>query len=389
MKSYQRLGVLLALATIVMTTTGCRYFSNRYYDLRDTFGVGAGFTHENPVTGPIPPSLGLFVNVTEWFNLGWLSYNGYSAEMDQRGTFVGPEYRFRGGLFWWQVLKLNQDYDYAVYRNVFKDRDFLWTQRMRSLDMRYKGHPAKRLNYEHWAHFKQQGTGLYARGYQYWAHSGVEVAISEPFITHFGFTARLGVDISEVSDFVLGWLAIDFKGDDLNEDEWTARWEGAPTEEIGEQIEEVEELETAAPMEEVTAIPPPESHQPDGPRPGDLLPFPEMRVIYFNYDRHGLRADQMERVDQNLRYLLDHPDQHVLVEGHCDERGTQEYNFNLGLRRANAVRDYFISNGVDAGRVQVVSKGEETPVDPGHTDEAWDKNRRAEFQRVVVIRPIN
>lgn len=116
-------------------------------------------------------------------------------------------------------------------------------------------------------------------------------------------------------------------------------------------------------------------------RPRGLRPAGErMLVIYFDYDSSELRSDQLARLDTNLRYLLDEQEVKVLVEGHCDERGTTEYNFALGERRARAVADYFTRNGVDASRVQVLSKGEEEPAVAGNDDAAWSQNRRAEFK---------
>jgi peptidoglycan-associated lipoprotein len=121
---------------------------------------------------------------------------------------------------------------------------------------------------------------------------------------------------------------------------------------------------------------PREIERPTGLRPaGD-----RMLVIYFDYDSSELRADQLARLDTNLRYLLDEPETKVMIEGHCDERGTTEYNFALGERRAQSVSDYFIRNGVDPSRIQVLSKGEEEPVALGHNEEAWRLNRRTEFK---------
>lgn len=116
-------------------------------------------------------------------------------------------------------------------------------------------------------------------------------------------------------------------------------------------------------------------------RPRGLRPAGDrMLVIYFDYDSSELRPDQLARLDTNLRYLLEETETKVLVEGHCDERGTTEYNFALGERRARAVADYFTRNGVDSSRVQVLSKGEEEPSIAGHDEEAWSQNRRAEFK---------
>jgi peptidoglycan-associated lipoprotein len=127
---------------------------------------------------------------------------------------------------------------------------------------------------------------------------------------------------------------------------------------------------------------PPADAQPEGPRPGALLPFPELKVIYFDYDKATIRPDQLAAMEQNLKYLLDHPNDKVLIEGHCDERGTNEYNFSLGNKRALAVKEYFVKNGIPEARIATLSKGEEEPVDPGHTEEAWAKNRRCEFKKM-------
>lgn len=133
----------------------------------------------------------------------------------------------------------------------------------------------------------------------------------------------------------------------------------------------------------VKTQPPVPAEEPDeGIRPGQLLPFPEMQVIYFDYDKDVIRADQLPRVENNLKYLLEHPGDKVMIEGHCDERGTPEYNLNLGQRRAQAVKNYYVKNGVADGRIAIVSKGKEQPVDPGHNEAAWAKNRRAEFKRM-------
>ncbi len=117
-------------------------------------------------------------------------------------------------------------------------------------------------------------------------------------------------------------------------------------------------------------------------RPGETVDFPEMKVIYFDYNRFNIRADQREILVQNLKRLNDNPQDKVYIEGHCDERGTIEYNFNLGQRRANVIRDYFIENGVNADRIATVSKGEEEPSVTGHTEAAWSQNRRCEFRRM-------
>lgn len=129
-------------------------------------------------------------------------------------------------------------------------------------------------------------------------------------------------------------------------------------------------------------VSPPPDNPAEGPRPGELMPMPDMRAVYFDYDRAQIRPDQLERLDYNLRYLQDNPEVNVMIEGHCDERGTIEYNFNLGMRRANSVKDYFVQNGIPTDRIAVQSKGEEEPAVIGQSEAAWSKNRRVEFLRM-------
>lgn len=121
---------------------------------------------------------------------------------------------------------------------------------------------------------------------------------------------------------------------------------------------------------------------PPAPNPEDLLPKkPELvlHTVYFDFDKSNLSTGATETLSQNARMLLDYPQTHIRVEGHCDERGTVEYNLALGQRRAISVRNYLINYGVAPGRITVISYGKERPVDTQHNNEAWAKNRRAEF----------
>ena len=104
-----------------------------------------------------------------------------------------------------------------------------------------------------------------------------------------------------------------------------------------------------------------------------------LNKIFFDYDKAGIRADQLKNAEANAEWLIAHPDMKVLVEGHCDERGTVEYNLGLGQRRATTVQEFLVKKGVNAENISVISKGEEEPLDPGNSEAAWAKNRRAEF----------
>ena len=105
-----------------------------------------------------------------------------------------------------------------------------------------------------------------------------------------------------------------------------------------------------------------------------------LKDIQFDFDRYDLRPEDTMILKQNAAVLTTKlPKAKIQVEGHCDERGTGEYNLALGERRANSVKKYLISLGISADRITTISYGEEKPLDPGHTEEAWAKNRRAHF----------
>ncbi|MCM8760479.1 MAG: peptidoglycan-associated lipoprotein Pal [Candidatus Omnitrophica bacterium] len=102
--------------------------------------------------------------------------------------------------------------------------------------------------------------------------------------------------------------------------------------------------------------------------------------IHFDFDRYDIRDDARPILNTIGKYLLDHPDIEVLIEGHCDERGTREYNLVLGEQRALSTRRFLVSLGVSPKRLYTVSYGEDRPLDPASNEEAWAKNRRAEFK---------
>ena len=104
-----------------------------------------------------------------------------------------------------------------------------------------------------------------------------------------------------------------------------------------------------------------------------------LKTIYFDYDKSNIRSDQRTGLDKNAEFLLINPEVNVLLEGHCDERGTVEYNFALGGRRATSVKDYMIKKGIVEHRLATLSKGEEEPIVPGQNEGTWAKNRRVEF----------
>lgn len=102
-------------------------------------------------------------------------------------------------------------------------------------------------------------------------------------------------------------------------------------------------------------------------------------AVYFDFDRYDVKPEARERLQRNAEFLGQHPEFLVRIEGHCDERGTNEYNLALGQRRADAARDYLVTLGVERARLETVTYGEEAPVCTEHAEPCWSRNRRAQF----------
>jgi peptidoglycan-associated lipoprotein len=124
--------------------------------------------------------------------------------------------------------------------------------------------------------------------------------------------------------------------------------------------------------------PPPPVEEPDLPPPPVEI---VLETVYFDFDKYNLKPDAKAALANNAALLKNNADVTILIEGNCDERGTQEYNLALGEKRANAARSYLVDLGISASRIRVISYGYERPVDPGHNEAAWAKNRRADFVR--------
>ena len=105
-------------------------------------------------------------------------------------------------------------------------------------------------------------------------------------------------------------------------------------------------------------------------------------TVYFDYDRALIRDDARAVLDGNAAWLKKFRTAKILVEGHCDERGTEEYNLALGEKRAKSAQDYLLSMGIASDRIKIISYGKSQPINPGHDESAWQMNRRAQF---VVI----
>ncbi len=103
-------------------------------------------------------------------------------------------------------------------------------------------------------------------------------------------------------------------------------------------------------------------------------------MIHFDLDKANIRSNDMGILDQKVAILQANPNLRIRIGGHCDERGSDEYNLALGNRRAQAAKQYLVSHGVDASRIETQSWGEERPLVNGHDESAWSQNRRDEFE---------
>jgi len=104
-----------------------------------------------------------------------------------------------------------------------------------------------------------------------------------------------------------------------------------------------------------------------------------LKRVHFDFDKYDLRPDAIRTLGEDAASIKQYAQFKVRIEGHCDERGTVEYNLALGEKRARAARDYLVSLGTPAHRLSIVSFGKERPLDPGHNESAWAQNRRGEF----------
>ena len=113
-------------------------------------------------------------------------------------------------------------------------------------------------------------------------------------------------------------------------------------------------------------------------------------TIHFEFDKANIRPADARVLDQKLPILRAHPAMRIRIAGDCDERGSDEYNLALGNRRAISAKEYLVNYGIDADRIATISYGKERPIDPGHSEAAWAKNRNDEFEIVtgdVVVKP--
>ncbi len=114
--------------------------------------------------------------------------------------------------------------------------------------------------------------------------------------------------------------------------------------------------------------------------PPEVVKIPlELSRVHFDFDKYDIRPDDAKILEKNAEVLKVYPKVRIKIEGHCDERGTNEYNLALGEKRAITARDYLARLGIEEEKISTISYGEERPLVPAHNESAWAKNRRAEF----------
>ena len=126
----------------------------------------------------------------------------------------------------------------------------------------------------------------------------------------------------------------------------------------------------------VTVTTPPPPPQAAGPTDEELFAR-NIKDAYFDYDKYAVRADAQQALTSDTTFLSQHPKINIVIEGHCDERGSIEYNVGLGDNRANAARDFLVQNGISAGRIKTISYGKEKPFCTESNEQCWQQNRRA------------
>lgn len=149
-----------------------------------------------------------------------------------------------------------------------------------------------------------------------------------------------------------------------------ARQDSIAAEEERQRREEAERIRRQAEADSAAAA----------SRAGEEMRATLATMIHFDYDKADVRPDDAAILDAKVALLQSNPNIRVRVHGHCDERGSDEYNLALGNRRATMVKQYLVNHGIDASRIETQSWGEERPIAQGASEEAWSQNRRAEFE---------
>jgi peptidoglycan-associated lipoprotein len=137
------------------------------------------------------------------------------------------------------------------------------------------------------------------------------------------------------------------------------------------------------PVEEAEEIEQPTPESPQVPEEQEVVKKEiEFEMVHFDFDKYNLRPDAIAALNQNAKVLMENPRMRIRIEGHCDERGTVEYNLALGEKRAMAAKEYLVKLGISPSRIEIISYGKERPLDTRSNEQAWAKNRRDEFKTV-------
>ena len=202
-------------ATVSDFTPRFHWFQNRVSDFCDIFHMGVGLTHESPATGPWTPSFGLHAQVTDYGHLGGVVFGGGTAEMEGRGFGAYSEVRKIAGFGPWKMWNVVQGTEsVSFYKDPKQSR--AWQSRM-DFSESFNGDPAHVVIHND---ASSASWNNHPRGWHNFAYTGAEIAIPlgipyTPLDTHWGIDCRLGVDTSQVADFILGIFGVDFWHDDL------------------------------------------------------------------------------------------------------------------------------------------------------------------------------
>ena len=112
----------------------------------------------------------------------------------------------------------------------------------------------------------------------------------------------------------------------------------------------------------------------------EIIDKAPLKDMLFEFDSYSIKSEDFAKLNEIGSWLKQYKNINIAIEGHCDERGTIEYNLALGQKRAETVKNYLVKLGVDGARIKAISYGKELPADPSHTEDAWAKNRRASFK---------
>jgi peptidoglycan-associated lipoprotein len=151
-----------------------------------------------------------------------------------------------------------------------------------------------------------------------------------------------------------------------------------PPPEVTKVVPPPEKAEVVVPPPAPPPAPAPAPEPPPAAAPAPAVVAVELNDIHFDFDKYNIRPADAEILKKNNDWFAANPGG-VKLEGNCDERGTVEYNLVLGQKRADSAKNYMVTLGVDEKRLNTVSYGKEKPVDPGHDEDAWAKNRRVHF----------